>query len=46
LQYGPALATARPTGSFIGTALGAAAEPTKLIVLRDLRETKTIGICN
>jgi hypothetical protein len=24
LQYGPALATARPTGSFIGTAIGAA----------------------
>src|SRR5210317_2111959 len=27
LQYGPALATARPTGGIIGTAVGAAKEP-------------------
>ena len=41
LSYGPALATARPTGSFIGTALGAAAEPTKQL-FKDLREQKQL----
>jgi hypothetical protein len=32
LQYGPALATARPTGSLIGTAVGAAAKPIESMI--------------
>jgi hypothetical protein len=50
LQYGPALATARPTGGLIGTAVGAAAKPIETMLsekraqdryMRDLRAGAT-----
>jgi hypothetical protein len=41
LQYGPALATARPTGSIIGTAVGAAKEPVANL-LSDLQAKKKL----
>jgi hypothetical protein len=41
LQYGPALATARPTGGIIGTAIGAAKEPIANL-LRDVKERKQL----
>jgi len=41
LQYGPALATARPTGGIIGTAVGAAKEPVANL-LSDLQAKKKL----
>ena len=41
LSYGPSLATAKPTGGIIGTAVGAAAEPTKQL-FKDIREQKQL----
>jgi len=41
LQYGPALATARPTGGIIGTAVGAAKEPITTL-LKDVKERKQL----
>ena len=41
LQYGPALATARPTGGIIGTAVGAAKEPIANL-LKDVKERKQL----
>jgi len=41
LQYGPALATARPSGGIIGTAVGAAKEPVANL-LKGVREKKKL----
>ena len=41
LQYGPALATARPTGGIIGTAVGAAKEPVANL-LKDVQAQKKL----
>ena len=41
LQYGPALATARPTGGIIGTAIGASKEPIANL-LKDVKERKQL----
>ena len=41
LSYGPSLATTRPTGSFIGTAVGAAKEPTAQL-LKDVGEQRKL----
>tara|TARA_R100000951_G_scaffold80468_2_gene68313 strand:+ start:66 stop:1139 length:1074 start_codon:yes stop_codon:yes gene_type:complete len=41
LQYGPALATAKPTGGIIGTAVGAAKEPIANL-LKDVKERKQL----
>jgi len=41
LQYGPALATTRPTGGIIGTAVGAAKEPITNL-LKDVKERKQL----
>ena len=41
LQYGPALATAKPTGSLIGTAVGAAKEPVANL-LKDVQAEKKL----
>src|SRR5210317_816945 len=41
LQYGPALATAKPTGGIIGTAVGAAKEPVANL-LKDVQAQKKL----
>jgi hypothetical protein len=41
LSYGPALATAKPTGGIIGTAVGAAKEPIANL-LKDVKEKKQL----
>src|SRR6056300_970384 len=41
LQYGPALATAKPNGGIIGTAVGAAKEPVANL-LKDVKERKQL----
>jgi len=40
LQYGPALATARPTGGLIGTAVGAAAKPIESMIAEKRAQQK------
>jgi len=40
LQYGPALATARPTGGLIGTAVGAAAKPIESMLAEQAERRK------
>jgi hypothetical protein len=40
LQYGPALASAKPTGSLIGTAVGAAAGPIQAMLAEQAERRK------
>jgi hypothetical protein len=40
LQYGPALASARPTGNLIGTAVGAAAQPLQSMIQEQAEQKK------